>query len=57
MTNNKDQQVKQCPPTKPGLYFIKFHLVEASLITLLKLIFNFLQTIYISFINPIFTSL
>ena len=33
------------------------NLVEASLITLLKLIFNFLQTIYISFINPIFTSL
>ena len=51
-----DQQVNMSP-TKPGLYFIKFHLVEASLITLLKLIFNFLQTIYISFINPIFISL
>ena len=41
----------QCPPTNPGLNFIKFHFVEANLKTSLKLNFNLSQAIAISFIK------
>ena len=46
----------QCPPTKPGKNFKKFHLVPAASKTSYVLIFILLKMIDNSFINAMFTS-
>ena len=46
----------QCPPTKPGLSFMKFHFEEAASITSLVSIPIALKILANSFINAILTS-
>ena len=47
----------QWPPTRPGLKFKKFHLVEAALRTEFKFILSLLNMFPISFTKAIFISL
>ena len=47
----------QCPPTKPGLYDAKFHLVSAASKTFCVSKFNLLKIIDSSFTKAIFRSL
>ena len=46
----------QCPPTKPGVYFTKFHLLHAALITSDVFILRFSQIFENSLINAILIS-